>query len=345
MSLNQRFSCRFFSLALSFMLLLHVSQAQTDFSSVDEILSKNQKAFGTNVVTLIMKDGKLIYQKEMGDFNLKTAAPIASCSKWLTAALAMKMVEEGKIDLDAPVAKYLPIFSKYMKNYITIRHCLTHTTGLEFGRGLSFLQRKKFASLEEEVNAIAAKEIRQKPGENFHYGGIGLNIVGRVLEIVTKKSFDRLMQDKITRPLKMRATNFSNDGGAVNPSGGARSTAQDYMNFLSMLLNDGVFDGKQILSRESVELMCKVQTNDAKMAYVPAAAADAGYGFGCWIQERDENGNGTVVSSPGLFGTWPYIDRKRKYACIIFTKTLLGGEQKRELYDKVRLAIEEEIKN
>ena len=75
------------------------------------------------------------------------------------------------------------------------------------------LTRKKFATLEEEVNAIAAKEISTNPGEEFYYGNMGLNIAGSVLEVITKKSFDRLIQERLLRPLKMRATNFVNDDG------------------------------------------------------------------------------------------------------------------------------------
>ena len=72
----------------------------------------------------------MLYKKEMGDFNAKTQAPIASCSKWLTAALVMQFVDEGKLSLDDKVVKYIPEFEKYCKSYITIRQCLSHMTGI-----------------------------------------------------------------------------------------------------------------------------------------------------------------------------------------------------------------------
>ncbi|MFX8797496.1 serine hydrolase domain-containing protein, partial [Acinetobacter baumannii] len=81
----------------------------------------------------------------------RTVVPIASCSKWLTAALVMVLVDEGKISLDDKVTKYIPEFAKYSKGYITIRHCLSHQTGIEQEpiKLLSILQRKKFPNLEE----------------------------------------------------------------------------------------------------------------------------------------------------------------------------------------------------
>ena len=327
------FSCMKVISVSIFMLLFQVAEAQYDFGGLDQFLQKNQKQLGGNVVALVWKDGKMIYQKELGEFNAKTQAPIASSSKWLTAALVMTFVDQGKLDLDEPVNKYLPVFNKYMKSYVTLRHCLTHTTGIERDTKLAakLLDRKKYETLEEEVNAIAAKEISNNPQQEFFYGGYGLNIAARVCEIVGKKTFDRLIQERITRPLKMKGTNFSNDnGGAPNPSGGAQSTANDYMNFMIMILNKGVFEGKRILNEASIAEMQKAQFPDLPVKYSPAAAAGFKYGLGEWIQESDDNGKAMVISSPGLFGTWPYIDLKHNYAAILFVKSILG-EQKKEI--------------
>ena len=103
-----------------------------------------------------------------------------------------------------------------------------------FGFGKIY-QRKKFESLEEEVNSFAKKEIATNPGTEFFYGDMGLNIAGRVLEIITKKKFEVLMKQRIFVPLNMRSSTFIGEEDAINPSGGAISTAADYMNFLNMI--------------------------------------------------------------------------------------------------------------
>lgn len=344
MSLKINRICLNCSLFCTFLLFFQLSFAQ-DFGQVDALLQQNQKLLGNNVVALVYKDGKIIHEKDLGEFNAKTQAPIASCSKWLTAALVMMFVDEGKLKLDDPVARYLPIFNKYMKSYITIRQCLAHTTGIENEKGglLKVLQRKKYATLEEEVNSYAAKEISNNAGTEFHYGNIGLNIAGRVLEVISKKSFDRLIMEKLLRPLKMRATTFVDDGGnAPNPSGGARSTANDYMNFLSMLLNKGVFEGKRILSESAIEEMEKPQFTDLPVKFTPKLAEGYHYGLGEWIEEEDASGKSTVVSCPGLFGTWPYIDKCRNYAAIIFVKSLLG-EQKKDFALQFKGAVDDAV--
>ncbi len=346
MSEKTRFNCLKVSALLIFMLFFQFAKAQMDFSELDRKLESAKKELGGNTVALIYKDGKMIYTKSMGEFNAKTQAPIASCSKWLTAALVMSFVDAGKISLDDKVSKYIPLFSKYSKGFITIQDCLSHLTGIESEpiRLLSLMGRKKYASLEEEVIDFASKkEIVANPGLEFRYSNIGLNIAGRVLEVLTKRSFEQLMQEKITRPLMMRNTNFSSFN-AVNPSGGAVSTASDYMNFLSMILQKGMFNGKRILSENAIEEMQKVRTTASMIKYSPEAAKGFNYGFGEWIQATDENGLATVVSSPGLFGTWPLIDKCRGYACIFFTKGLLG-EEKREIYLDFKKSIDEQIPN
>lgn len=345
MSYKFIYTCRKFSLLSGFMLFCLYSFSQYDFTGVNKQIEIAKKTLGKNVVVMIYKDGKIIYKKENDEFKLNNQEKIASCSKWLTAALVMTYVDQGKISLDDKVSTYLPIFAKYGKSYITIRHCLSHQTGIQFEQGLmkQFFERSKFASLEEEVNDFASKhEIENNPGLEFRYSNIGLDIAARVLEVITKKQFEQLMNEKILRPLNMHNTSFFSER-AVNPSGGAISAAVDYMNFLTMLLNKGTFKDKRILSEKAVEEMQKPQLKMEMIKYTPKTTEGFNYGLGEWIQETDDNGNSTVLTCPGLVGTWPFIDKCRGYACIIFTKPLSGGEQKKEPYVEIKKAIDEII--
>jgi CubicO group peptidase (beta-lactamase class C family) len=339
-------TCRKCSLILFFMLLLQLGHAQTDFSTLHAILKKNEKLLGKEHVVVVQKDGKNIFLKETDELKLKTPVPIASASKWFTAAMIMVLVDEGKLNLDDPVAKYIPIFEKYMKGYITIRHCLSHTTGLDSDpiSLMKLIQRTKFESLEKEVESFATKKlIVDNPGQAFAYGGVGINIAGRVIEIVTKKKFDRVIVEKLFRPLGMKTASFYNENGnATNPSGGASCSASDYLNFMQMILNKGMFNGKKILSEKSVQEILTAQYPDAKIRYSPVSAKGAGYGLGNWVLENHETGKGQIFASPGLFGTWPWVDIKNKYSAIIMIKSLNGNE-KRDLYQEVKDAIEASI--
>lgn len=349
MSYKVSFICLKSSLVGLFLLFLQPAFGQYDWDELDKELEAKQKLLGNNVVCLLWKDS-LIYKKEMGDFNSKTQAPIASCSKWLTAALVMQFVDEGKLSLDDKVVKYIPEFEKYFKNYITVRHCLSHMTGIEDDDKFlkRILERRKYSSLEEEVNAFAAKKIRANAGTDFWYGNIGLNIAGRIIEIISKKKFDVIIKQKLFTPLGMTKTTFTDpNGGIPNPSGGARSTADDYMKFLVMLLNKGKYNDKQILSEASVEAMKMIQNKPEQIKYAPKSAEGYCYTLGSWVVEEtgppvnikdpkkppvitdhaEIQRKATALASPGLFGTWPMIDFCRGYAYIVFVKNFLGEER------------------
>lgn len=333
------------SLTLAFLLLLQPLYSQYNFSELNQELISNQKNLGNNVVFQLWNKDSLLYKKEMGDFNSKTQAPIASCSKWLTTALVMIFVDEGKISLDDPIVKYIPVFGNYFKNYITIRQCLSHLTGIKSDERLfkRLLDRKKFSSLEDEVNSFAAKDIQANPGTEFRYSEIGLNIAGRILEIVSKRKFDLLIKQKLFNPLSMRKTTFSTlDGSAINPSGGAQSTPDDYMKFLVMLLNKGKYNGKQILSEASVEQMMQTQTTLDKIKYAPKNAQGFNYALGSWVLEQGKDGAAEVLSCPGLFGTWPVVDFCRGYAYILFVKNLLT-ENRTEINLEIKNEVDKQI--
>jgi CubicO group peptidase (beta-lactamase class C family) len=318
---------------------------QQKFPELDDIITQQQKLLGKDfVVMLWKKDDTLVYKKELGDFNSKTQAPIASCSKWLTAALVMTFIDEGKLSLDDKITKWLPEFEKYGKNYITIRTCLSHMTGIKSEpiSLLKLLERKKFSSLEDEVNSFAAKDIQANPGDEFRYSNIGLDIAGRVLEIISKKRFDVLARQRLFVPLQMRRTSFSSlDGSAVNPSGGAYSSPDDYMHFLIMLMNKGVYQGNRILSEKAVNDMLTIQTTLGQIRYAPKAAEGYNYALGAWAAEA-KDGKATAVTSPGLFGSWPMIDYCRGYAYLFFVKDLLS-EDKADAQMEIKAAIDEKF--
>jgi CubicO group peptidase (beta-lactamase class C family) len=336
--------CLPFSILVCSLLIWRPLSSQPSFSETEQLLKQNQKALGTNFVALVWKDGKIVYQKQFekdpGDFGARSQIALDACSQWLTAALVMSFVDEGKLSLEDRVSKYIPIYSTYMKSYITIRNCLTYTTGIQADAvgPMKVLQKSKYETLEDEVSAFASKrEIATNPGTEFFYSHVGPNIAGRVLEIITKKSFERLMADRITRPLKMHFTSFADlNGGSVNPSGGAISTAGDFMNFLAMMMNKGVFEGRRILSEKAVAEIETSQFVSLPVRYVPKGGEDYHFGLGTWIaQDR-------VICSANLEGNWPYIDLCHNYAALLFVKTSTS-EPKREIYRQFKQSIDRQF--
>jgi CubicO group peptidase (beta-lactamase class C family) len=323
---NPKFFFALASIILLSVITLIVNQtlnAQSNNRNLDNILKSKQWQLGRNVCLLVSKNDKIVLERNLGKYNKNTIEPIASCSKWFTSALAMIYIDKGLISVNDTIGKFLPLFTKYHKGFITIRQCLSHTTGIE-SRQINLrtiLERRQFNSLAEEVNSFASKPLMGEPGKIFAYGNIGLNIVGRILEIVEGKDFKTIFQQNLAVPLGMRNTTFSKSK-AVNPSGGAYSTASDYLNFLVMILNNGVYKSKRILSPNSINEMQVSRTAGLKILYTPPEAEGYEYGYGEWVLQKNKNGESEIVSSPGLFGTFPYIDKSKNYAAILFVKNL-----------------------
>jgi CubicO group peptidase (beta-lactamase class C family) len=336
MSYKMKLTCRRFSLFAFPLLICLQAPSQTNFDAVDQLLKQNQKAIG-NYVMLVVKDGKVLYQKNSSqDFTAKSPAPLFAAGNWMTAALVMTFVDEGKISLDDKVTQYVPLFGKYMKGYITIRNCLTNTTGIKTEQSVtSVMAKTKYETLEDMVNTYANKhDIATNPGTEFFYSNLGPNIAGRALEVVSKKAFERLMRERITAPLKMRGTNFANEeGGATNPSGGSHSTANDYINFLTMLLNKGTFEGKRILSEKAVEELEKSQFPDLPIKYLPKELTGAHFGLGEFITGTNAAGESSILACPNLLGTAVWIDKCRNYAAILIAEK--PAEEKKPLYQSL----------
>jgi len=316
--------------------------AQVDTAAISQYLNRQKDKSFKNYAFVLVKDGKPAYKKEAGDFTLKTPQAIGASSQWLTAALVMTFVQEGKLSLDDKVSQYIPIFEKYYKGHITIRHCLTHYTGIQAEK---LFQKSKFKTLEEEVNDIASKkEILTNAGEESQYSNLGFLIAGRVLEVISRRTFDRLFIDKIGRLSGMKNTTFANEdyNVAINPSTGARSSALDYANFLSMLLNKGIFNSKPVLSESSVQTLLSLQVESSKIKNIPSSMQGYDYALGAWMIDANEKGDAKAYTSPSYIGTMPVLDLCRKYSYILLTKDLSSPPAK-EFYTRLKEAVDSGI--
>jgi CubicO group peptidase (beta-lactamase class C family) len=339
MSRKTRSICiKVISLSL-FLLFLQPAHSQ-DWDELNEEVEGRQKQMGKDLVMMLWKD-TLVYKKELGGFNSKTQAPLGNSSAWLTAALVMTLVDEGKISLDDKVGRYLPEFERYGKSYITLRLCLSHMTGIE-DKNKGVFQKKKFGSLEDQVNSFAAREIRANAGEDFWFGNIGINIAGRVLEIVSKKRFDVLAKQKLFNPLAMRRTSFTTlDASAVDPSDGAVSTPDDYLQFLIMMVSKGKYKGKQVISEESMEELIRIQPKEGQIKFAPEPANGFSYALGSWVVET-KDGKASVLACPNFSGIWPMVDFCRGYAYLFFPKNQVD-DQKAKAHMDLKAAVDGQV--
>jgi CubicO group peptidase (beta-lactamase class C family)/endonuclease/exonuclease/phosphatase family metal-dependent hydrolase len=210
-----------------------------------------------------------------------TIFDVASISKLFTTVVALRLVEDGLIELDAPAARHLPEFGQNGKQDVTLRQLLTHTSGLPAGLAIG-----SYPTVEQRLAAIYAVALRAEPGTRYVYSDLSLIVIGKVLERVTGRSLPELVATKITEPLALHDTMYNPPShlrpriaptqyvrgsrgliwGEVHDStswylggtaghAGVFSTAHDLAVFAQMLLNGGQYGDRRVLRSESVREM------------------------------------------------------------------------------------------
>ena len=320
-----------------------ISSAQSGYSKLDDWMEANTKEMGGRAILVIYKNDSIIYNKSVSDMNRRQKTMnkyvakkqgkdanleeftvdsrqlVASCSKWFSAALIMTFVDDGKLRLSDTVGAYLPVLSAHGKGDITISECLSHLTGIKAPPLKESLKgMKNITSMDQAIEEIANLPMEGKPGKTFHYSSVGLQIAGSVIEKISGKSFETLFAERIAQPLGLKNTDFGRRAVTL-PAGGASSTPVDYLSFLTMILHKGHFNGKQILSEKSVnEMEINRIDPDVKIGYTPAEELD--YGYGEWVSKNSPAGiPGKWVTSPGLFGSFPWVDNENNYCAFLMT--------------------------
>jgi CubicO group peptidase (beta-lactamase class C family) len=269
---------------------------------------------------LVAHKGEIVYKKAHGAFTTDEQVPLASVSKPFAASALMALVDQGRVKLEDPVEKYLPEFkgikvegSKSPARPMTIRHVLSHTAGFwgnkRITREKMDLIRNSKRPLAEAVKGIAKYELLYEPGTKFLYSGSGYCVAGRVAEAALgDQLFEKVAQDALFRPLGMNRTTYSSSNTAPRA---LKSTLDDMAAFGQMHLNDGVYNGKQILSKASVTEQRKLQIPEERFR-APGLGWHRGF--------PDENGLADLVFISGASGPRFQVDRRRQtvtvFSCV-----------------------------
>jgi len=318
----------------------------------------------SGAVTLVATPDRIVHLDAIGKADIAGGRPmrpdticwIASMTKPVTATAVLMLQEEGKLSVDDPVEKHLPEF-KGLKTAdgkparVTIRHLLTHTSGMG---EISADEARGIKDLAGVIPLYVAKPVKFEPGSKWTYCQSGINTAARIVEVASGEAFDGFVERRLFAPLGMKDTTFylteaqlrrlatsyrKTKEGALEPAevsilygkaptsrdrfpaanGGLFSTAPDYVRFCRMILNGGEFEGRRYLKPESVGLMTSIQTGELKTGFTDGN----GWGLG-WCVVREPHGV-TAMFSPGTFGhggahgTQAWIDpgKKRIYILMI----------------------------
>lgn len=196
-----------------------VSFAQTKTAQLDDLLNKYSEYGQFTGSVLVADNGKVIYKKGFGMANMEWDIPnapdtkhrLGSITKQFTAMLIMQLVAEGKLDLKAPISKYLPDYSKINGDNIITHQLLTHTSGTpnytSFPNFFKERSRNSYTPT-EMLKIFADSTLTFTPGEKFAYSNSGYILLGAIIEKITGKSYEVVLQEKIFDPLKMKDSGY-----------------------------------------------------------------------------------------------------------------------------------------
>ena len=357
------------------------------------------------VVAVVNKDGSL-YHEAFGVSSTVRRTPMtkdtifnmASMTKPVTSVAIMMLVDEGKLKLDDEVAKYLPkyrnplVISKFndadgsyetrpAKRPITIRHLLTHTSGIGYGFASPTLTKIMQRTMQSEMDVPLLFE----PGESWAYGA-STRVLGNVVEVISGQKIDAFLESRILQPLGMLDTSYLvppakyprvvavNARGAdgkfaerpmpatlpaqVAGDGGLYGTANDYGLFLRMLLNRGKLGDRRILSEKSAKAMFENHTGrvvvQPQVSAIPALSRNFplgagkdrwGLGFQLAAEKapnRRAPGSGTWA---GIYNTHFFIDPDTEIGVIVMMQTLpFYDETSMKVYAGVEEAVYRNLK-
>lgn len=278
------------------------------------------------VCVIADRTGRVHYKNVLGYADVEAKRPvretdvfwIASMSKMFAGASVLKLVDEGKLSLDDPVTKFIPQLSKWMVveekdeshvllkplvRPVTIRHLLSHTSGLAGASEIQQVSRGDSIPLKTRALSSVTGPLLSQPGEKFAYGSQSTNVAARVVEVVSGEPYEQYIQKRFFDPLGMTETTFwpskeqvARLAGTYGPNkqkagfarggifhlnqpfddrvnrhpdagGGLFSTTHDVLRYGLMLANHGELEGKRYLSRASIGELQTEQTGKAKVNY------------------------------------------------------------------------------
>ncbi|MEL9929813.1 MAG: serine hydrolase [Sulfolobales archaeon] len=297
-----------------------------DISKLENfVLEKISRTRLPSLVILLVEDGETRYSKAFGFRDYENALPadidtvygIGSITKSFTAFSIMSLVEEGRISLEDPVNRYVPIDLRPKGEIIRIWHLLSHTSGIP---ALAYAEAYIRSAVGEEIGSwlpIAGYDnmisfLRgsdewavARPGERYFYLNEGYVLLGMIVEKVSGMKYEDYVRKRILEPLGMRRTYFykeeverdpnvavpyviDRDGRlrrsvfpyGVTSDGGLLSNARDLSRYITMLINRGRYEDREIISRRSIEEMEKIRVETPGGYF-----RGEGYGFGLRITE------------------------------------------------------------
>jgi CubicO group peptidase (beta-lactamase class C family) len=264
---------------------------------------------------------------------------VGSARKWLIAATVLMLVDEGRLSLDEPIARWLPRWQQPYKEQITLRMLLSHTSGLPSRPPPGSCSGA--LTLAACIDRLADLSLRDEPGTRFHYSSMGFNVAARVAEVASGTRWQDLLQRRLLDPLGMHRTGLRPAGpGLLDMAGELWSTPTDFARFLRLLLDGGQLQGRSLLSPEAIAEMERNQTRvHFSAAVVPEGLGLVvrGYGLGMWRSVVDDRDQLELATAHGKGGFLAWLDRRTGTAGVLALQGVDGPVEAPRGFDALRL--------
>jgi CubicO group peptidase (beta-lactamase class C family) len=220
----------------------HVAVAQDHAAKIQEVLALAHKYRQFNGAALVAENGKVIYKGAFGPANIEWNIPntpetkfrLGSITKQFTATVILQLVEQGKIKLDAKLTDYLPEYRKDTGDKVTIHHLLTHTSGIpSYTSQPGFFENvsRNPYKVDEFVKKYASGNLEFEPGSKYTYNNSGYFLLGAIIEHVTGKPYEQVLQANIFDPVGMKNTGYDHHDTIIpKRASGYRKTPDGYTN-------------------------------------------------------------------------------------------------------------------
>jgi CubicO group peptidase (beta-lactamase class C family) len=286
------------------------------FAVVDDQLAARVANDGlSGAVLVVVQDGSELHRAELGDLTSDGVVPMGEVGRWLTAVLAMSLVEEGALSLDEPVgeqaAAMVDVVGADRAATVTPRQLLSHTSGLPASVDCGGPDAARGGDCDAAVAEAAAIG---PPGEVFLVSATGYHALARLVEEVGGAPFDDQVGRRLTERLGMASTRFAPDAEDPLLGSDLETSAADLGLFLDVVLARGALgDGTQLLTEASFREMEHDQTARLGTSGEPWVAWTGipTFGLGVWRDRLRGDGTAAAVSAPGRYGAYPWVDRPR----------------------------------
>lgn len=335
-----------------------VGMSAERLATIDRVVRRGITAGGYPGASVVIgRRGAAVMQKGFGHLGWTSESPdvnadrtiydLASLSKVIgTTTAIMILYDEGRLDLDAPVSRYIPEFSGGTKDLVTVRHLLTHRSGLPAGRELW----RMTSSPAEAKQIVINTPLYCQPGACYEYSDLGADLLGWVAESVAGLRLDKFLAERVFKPLGMNDTFYNPPDsvryriaptevtpprgyplkgevhdenafalGGVAGHAGLFSTAADLAVFAQMMLNGGVYDDVRIFSDSTVSLFTRRSAGTRALG---------------WDTADGQGGSGEYLTSAayghtGYTGTSIWIDPDRQMFVVLLTNRVHAARARR----------------